>query len=386
MAGSKVTAYDLGVHRVPAGMMKALRSATWGFDQWQANEPLNRLVSFTSLLYHPETKLVYCGMTSWQNDLLQAFDPKSKTFRSLEFPKIADRFDVKVHRSMELDDDGKIVAAVAGLHQFPDRPEAPGGKIFTYDPASEQYEVLGIPSPPDYIQSIALDRRRRIVYGNGYPLRTEWRFDMHTREAVPMKWIAGHKLRCDNEGYLWGQSDERMRWPGINDEVDKISSAREAQTSSPKLYKYTPDEGFKVFDSYLYPVGGSAPSIANMLDGDDGFMYLGASNGALYRIDKQTGACEFIAMGSPGGRLEGLAFGPDGLLYMAGGGRYCTRAATYDRKSGKRTDLGPIYDPERDEACIIVHALCVTEEGILYVGETDNYSRSGFLWECVPEL
>ena len=197
-----------------------------------------------------------------------------------------------------------------------------------------------------------------------------------------MKWIAGHKLRCDNEGCLWGQSDQMMRWPGINEAAEQIASAIfNVRTNSPKLYKYTPDKGYTVFDSYLYPIGGRTPTMANMLDGGDGFMYVGASNGALYRIDKESGACKFIAMASPGGRLEGMAFGPDGLLYLGGGGMYCTRVAVYDRKSDRVTDLGPVYDPERDETCIIVHALCATDDGTLYLGETDNCERSGFLWE-----
>ena len=91
-------------------------------------------------------------------------------------------------------------------------------------------------------------------------------------------------------------------------------------------------------------------------------------------------------MASPGGRLEGMDFGRDGLLYMGGGSMYCTRISVYDRESGKVTDLGPIYDPERDETCIIVHALAVTDDGTLYIGETDNPERSGFLWECKPQL
>jgi len=41
---------------------------------------------------------------------------------------------VKIHRSLELDDDGKIVGATAGLHAYADHPEAGGGKIFIYDP------------------------------------------------------------------------------------------------------------------------------------------------------------------------------------------------------------------------------------------------------------
>jgi len=387
MARCEVRAYDLGVHRVPLGLVQAVRRAGWGFDQTQANEPFSQFISFTSLLYHPQTKLVYCGLTSWKNDLLYSFDPKSKRFECLRFSRIADRFDVKIHRSFELDTDGKIVAAVAGLHSYAEHPEAPGGKLFTYDPQRDEYDVLGIPSPRDYIQSIALDRKRRIVYGNGYPLRTQWGFEMAERRAFPMKWIGGHKLRCDNEGCLWGQSGERMRWPGINEEAERIASAVfNVQTSSPKLYKYNPESGYQLFDSYLYPLGGKCPGIANMVDGGDGFMYVGGSNGALYRIDKQSGACEFIAMASPGGRLEGMALGPGGLLYLAGGSFYCTRAAVYDPRSGKLTDLGPIHDPERDETCIIVHALCVTEDGTMYIGETDNCERSGFLWECRPEL
>ena len=57
-----------------------------------------------------------------------------------------------------------------------------------------------------------------------------------------------------------------------------------------------------------------------------------------------------------------------------------------DRETGKVTDLGPIYDSQRDETCIIVHALAVTEDGTIYIGETDNCERSGFLWECKPNL
>ena len=377
----KVKAYDLGVHRAPLGLVQA--AAGFTFDQAQANAPINQFVSFVSLLYHPVTRQVYCGLTNWKNDLLYAFDPKSKQFEDLKFRGIADRFDVKIHRSLEIDEDGTIVGAVAGLHMYADHPEAAGGKLFSFDPVSKQYDVLGIPVPYDYIQSIALDRKRRIIYGNGYPLNTQFGFDMKTRTPFPMKWIGGHKLRCDNEGCLWGQSSEMMRWPGINDEADHIATAMfKVQTSSPKLYKYTPDQGYTVFDSYLYPIGGQNPAIANLIDGNDGFMYVGGSNGALYRVDKETGACEFLAMASPGGRLEGIAIGPDGRLYLGGGSFYCTRVAVYDRQSGKLTDLGTIYDKERDETCIIVHALCITEEGVIYIGETDNFERSGFLWEC----
>ena len=86
MANCKVKAYDLGVHRVSLGLVQAARG--FSFDQYQATEPFNKFVSFTSLLYHPDVRLVYCGLTSWKNDLLYAFDPKSKCFESMNLALI----------------------------------------------------------------------------------------------------------------------------------------------------------------------------------------------------------------------------------------------------------------------------------------------------------
>ena len=387
MASCKTRAYDLGVHRVSLGHVQATHGK-WKWDDYATpKSPMHEWVSFTSLLYHPDNHLLYCGLTSWQCKNFFSFDPETKEFTDLGFDKIGDRFDVKIHRSFELDDDGAIVSATAGMHSYTDHPEAPGGKLFTYDPKTGKYELLGTPSPNDYIQSIALDRKRKVIYGNGYPLNTMWGFDMKTRKPFPMKWIGGHKLRCDNEGCLWGQSSEMLRWPGINEEAEQIAgTVFKVGTRSPKLYKYTPDAGYTVFDSYLYPVNGQNPSIANMRDGGDGYMYIGGSNGALYRVNKKSGECTFLALASPGGRLEGLDFGKNGLLYLGGGSFYCTRVAVYDRETGKVTDLGPIFDPKRDETCIIVHALAVTDGGTIYIGETDNCERSGFLWECKPKL
>jgi hypothetical protein len=117
MASCKVTAYDMGVDRVPLGMVQAVHKV-WKFDDWQSHEPFKNWISFTSLLFHPEVKLIYCGLTSWKGDVFYAFDPKTKEFRSLEFPDIGDRFDVKIHRSLELDDDGKIDRAKLGAVVF----------------------------------------------------------------------------------------------------------------------------------------------------------------------------------------------------------------------------------------------------------------------------
>ena len=99
-------------------------------------------ISFTSLLYNPNDGLVYCGLTTADNDLLYTFNHETKEFTSLNFQSVADEFDVKIHRSLELDDDGTIYGATAGLHPVPKRLSAEGGKIFKYHPDDGKIEVL----------------------------------------------------------------------------------------------------------------------------------------------------------------------------------------------------------------------------------------------------
>ena len=75
---------------------------------WQEN-----LISFTSLLYHPQHKKVICGMTSFDNDLMYEFDPETGVFSNLGFQQEAEKFEIKIHRSLHLDQKGNIYGATA---------------------------------------------------------------------------------------------------------------------------------------------------------------------------------------------------------------------------------------------------------------------------------
>lgn len=67
-------------------------------DDWKENS-----ISFISLAYHPKRERVVCGMTSLENNLLCEFDPASGTFTNLGFRKEAEKFEIKIHRSLQLD-------------------------------------------------------------------------------------------------------------------------------------------------------------------------------------------------------------------------------------------------------------------------------------------
>lgn len=386
MASSKVKARVLRNARVTLAMSKAIKEAgKWTFDHYQRTDPWRHdMISFTSVLYHPGNGLVYCGLTSMDNDVLYTFNPETEEFKSLNYAAVGERFDCKIHRSFELDDDGTIYAATAGLHDYAEHPEAPGGKIMRIDPKTHRIEIVGIPVPHDYVQTIALDKKRKVIYGNCYPLGSYFGYKLKTKEVFDYKaGPAAHKMRCDNEGNLWGISKVKAERQGVNEEQREIMEFYfKMEGTTPHLFKYNPEEGLVILPCTMPSFSGQAQTIGNSIDGGDGYMYIGTSVGALYRLDKRSYELDYLGLPNVGGRLEGLAIGKDGLIYGAGGSFYQTRLFAYDREADCFHDLGPVYDPDIDEICIIVHDLCMTGDGTIYVGETDNMERSGYLWEC----
>ena len=115
---------------------------------------------------------------------------------------------------------------------------------------------------------------------------------------------------------------------------------------------------------------------------DDGYVYVGTGAGALLRFDAKNAHFEYLGKPLLDARIEGLVMGKDGLIYGAGG-HFETELFAYDREQRKFYNCGPIYDPDRDERCVIPHDMCITDDGVIYTGETDNLHRSTcFLWEC----
>ena len=89
-------------------------------------------------------------MTAFDCDLMYSFDPAAATFKNLGYQAVAEKFEIKIHRSLHLCKDGKIVGATACLHREDQREEGQGGRIFIYDPEKGTYDFLPIPVPQDY--------------------------------------------------------------------------------------------------------------------------------------------------------------------------------------------------------------------------------------------
>ena len=324
------------------------------------------LGAFTTVRYHPDGH-VYCGTTAFDNDLLYRFVRGSGEFVCLHYQDVAERYEAKVHRSLEIDVDGRMFGATAGLHDVDDRGNGPGGSIFIFDPTSDTIEKIGVPVERDYVQSIVLDRERRKICGCTYPVSNFFCFDLESRETVCCRYVGSmpHLLAIDDHGRAWGTWGHTNRLFAYDLERDRFHFTR---AELPGLERT--DKG----------------ALDGIMNGGDGYLYVGTTQGALLRVDPANPdepKVEFLGKPLPKWRMPAIVCGDDGLLYIVAGGEYDVHIVTYDRKKGRFSDLGKVVDEEEEITCFMPHDLTLAPDGVAYVGETDHPERSGYLYECV---
>jgi hypothetical protein len=329
---------------------------------WKKN-----LISFTSLLWHPERQRVLCGLTAFDCDLMYEFDPGTDTFHCLGFKELAERFEIKIHRSLQFDSNNNFYGATACLHREDQRQEGRGGRIFHYNYNSSQFEFLGIPVPQDYIQTITVDEKRNLVYGVTYPVFEFFAYDLIKKENRFRQYMgsAPHIMAIDDAGCVWSTWNTRTH----------------------NLFKYDPDENkVTYFNHSLIPDQGAdlmypgAGPIDMMLNGGDGFLYVGCTTGDLLRINHVDACVERLGRPTEEMRMPALEIGPDGKLYGIAGFYGRCHLFSYDRMTGKFNDFGLIGDGT--DTLYIGHDMCFADKGTIFVGETDTEQRAGYLWEC----
>lgn len=336
-------------------------------------------IGFTSVIYNPNDGLLYCGITSYENDILYSFNPRTAKFHSLKYQAAegAEKYDVKIHRSLCLDEDGMIYGATACLHGVPEYWSTPGGKIFKYNPEKNRLEIIAIPLPHLYIQTIVLDTHRKIIYGCTYPQWHLFRYDIKTRRTRDLgpTLHAPHRPMIDRQGNLWSyyRSIAPIRDPGL------------------ELLRYNPDDDKLCYGPWPESCRLIRKGIDDMSLGPDGRIYIGTVSGELLRFDPESRTMEYLGKPFHSTRMD-IKFGPDGLLYIAtGSGKYedggkngtDTAIFTYDVNRQKFEFLGYIYDPDRREGCVMVHDIALTDRNCIYVAESDNEARTCYLWECI---
>jgi len=358
----------------------------WSIEDMRADDRYrNGWLSFDCLAWDDARQTLFAGLTLISTDIFWAFDPATESFTSLGFPDIADQYDAKLHRSIERDSDGTYLIATALLHDMDQQFKAPGGKLVRYDPETRTYELLGRPVPRQYIQSICLDRTRRVVYGFTYPAECMFAYDLARGTSRILAYLGNarliaqsHNAVVDPQGRVWGTWGENRAYE------------YEIGPKPIRFFCYDPaTDTFEWFDfgpPKTWP--GDTGAIDHMLVGTDGLIYIGTVAGGLSCLNPLTHELKSFGKPYPGTRLAGLVQARDGALYGAGNagldaaGRGTSRLFRFDPATGGTTDLGPIFDPQRDDGAGRVHMLVEGEPGVFYAGENDNHYRSSYLWRC----
>jgi hypothetical protein len=254
--------------------------------------------------------------------------------------------------------------------------------------------------PMLYVQSIAADFARGLIYGFTYPAETFFVFELGTRTTEILAYTGNsmffsqpHNAVVDAEGWVWGTYAETRAW-------DETLSRRPI-----RLFKFHPDgRRFVWFDHGLSlledeeqlvpdPAKPLTPSLLHetrhqvdygfcdsmAFDGKR-YIYAGTVAGLLCRIDTWTDRVEKVAHVMASGRFPALAFGPDGTLYGAGGMRGQTQILRWNPAAEKIESFWNLRDPELNAGPARIHELAVDDSGRLFLAENDNHERSSYLW------
>lgn len=359
-------------------------------------------ISFDTVTFNPDDGQIYCGLNSIDADILYRFDPKTGLFTGLNTKRWADRFDVKIHRTLlHNPTDRCLYFGTSMLHDVDQQPEAGGGKLVRYDPAADTYEVLGVPAPMLYIQSVAADFDRGRLCGFTYPAEGFFEFNLRTRESRIVAWTGNammmsqpHNPVVDRDGWFWGTYAETRAW-------DEILSGTPI-----RLFKYHPETRRLIcFDHGLSrrddrnqllpdppkPAGADSALAETRHRNDFGFcdsmaydgqryIYAGTVAGVLCRIDTRTDQVEKIAHVMATGRFPALAIAEDGTVYGAGGMKGQTQVMRWRPGSDRIDSFFNLRDPSINDGPARIHELAVDREHVLYLAENDNHQRSSYLW------
>ncbi|NMA19692.1 MAG: PQQ-like beta-propeller repeat protein [Lentisphaerae bacterium] len=362
------TAYHLRELEKPVGVPLS----TLGYREFTSHPDWKRnLISFTSLQYHAKRNSVFCGLTAFDNDLMYEFSLADKTFRSLNFADYAEKFEIKIHRSLHLCKDGSLIGATACLHREDQMKEGRGGRIFRYDPDQDHYDFLGIPFEHNYIQTITVDEERQLVYGFTYPIFAFFVFSLQQRKLLRLDYMGSipHIVSLDRAGRFWATWNCRTHnlfcYDPEQDDIRFFYHALPQTVQSCNL---------------MYP--GAGP-IDSMILGNDGMLYIGEAAGNLDRLDPTTGQVVDLGQPVPGEtRIPALALGNNGTIYGIAGFLEKCHMFAYNPVEEKFTILGHIHDEKSGIPLFIGHDITLIDEHRAFVGETDTANRAGYLWEC----
>jgi hypothetical protein len=328
--------------------------------------------SFVAMRWHPRTRKIFLGSTNGAGDLLVEFDVDKRKFRSCGYGKsgLWHYCEHKIHKGIWLDKkEDALYFGTSTLRGIPDTIKSPGGTLARYDIKKRTFRRVANPTPGDFYQATCYDPKRKKLYMYTMPGSCFAVYDMRKKKLLrhePVESIP-HIGCIDDEGAVWGTY-------GIG---------RQA------FFRYHPDkDDFEFPPDCRFPNAHEAANVMytgagpvdGFINGGDGYLYAASALGEIYRIDPVSKEVKYLGKPFAGKRLPGIFLADDGWLYLCGGSDKSPMLARYDRDSGQFEFLGPVTAKD-GLSCYRCHEMVVIDN-TAYIGETDNPTRSGYIWTC----
>ncbi len=330
-----------------------------------------RMYSYVSMCYHPARKKLFLGCTHRAGDIMVEFDPRTRKFKSCGFARsgLFNPHITKIHKGITLDEKGEaLYFGTASLSPLSQTIESKGGLLVRYDIRKRKFTKIANPAPGDYFQGTCFDLKRGMAYAFTdraafvvYDMRKKKTVRYESMESCP------HSGVIDDRGGVWGT----------------YGAGRHA------FYRYNPKNNRFEFPrncafhnasaaaGIMYPGAGPVDSIVN---GRDGYLYAGSALGEVYRIDPRSGEVKYLGKPFPGQRMPGMTLAEDGWIYMCGAKDFGTLLARYSPAEDRFERFGQVKADD-GEFLYYGHELAVID-GTVFIGETDNKNRTGYLWAC----
>ena len=324
--------------------------------------------AFVSLCVHPKRGTLFAGTTNTGHDLLVELDPKTGTYRSCEYPKVSTEHEVKIHRGLWLDEkEDALYFGTSTLSSLAKTHSTAGAPLVKYDIKKNAFEILARPRKGEYYQATVYDPKRKLLYYYGIPSYCFGVFEVKKRKVLQDITVESipHIAALDDDGGAWGTAGHQHTFFRYDPAKDAFNFF-DGQCAMP-----TARAGANIMYAGAGPVD-------SMINGGDGFLYIGTALGELYRLDPRTQEVRFLGKPHYEHRIQGLCVGADGMIYGAGG-RRDTFLFRYNRKTNAFNVLSDLVAPD-GKRLTYPHDIA-TLDGVLYIGETDTPKRSGYIWE-----
>lgn len=343
------------------------------WQRYRNDKRIRRLrYSFVSMRWHGPSKTLYLGATHGPGDLLVAFNTRTQKFRSCGYARTAFHHDSehKIHKGIWLDPkEDALYFGTTTLHGIPTTHSTPGGGVIRYTIPTGRFSLVARPTPGDYYQATGYDPDRKMMYMYTMPGSCFAAYSVRKRKLIRCIAVESipHIGCIDDEGGAWGTYGAGLQ----------------------AFFRYLPDQ-----DKFEFPEGCKLPNsreaanimftgagpVDSFINGKDGYLYVGSALAEFYRLNPLTKEVKFLGKPFIGRRMAGMYLAADGMIYLCGGSDKAPLLARYDRQAERFEMLGSVVAPD-GTTCYRCHEL-VVEDGVAYIGETDNPKRSGYLWAC----